>query len=173
MSQTVEAALTADLCDAYPDRVRRVALPFRDFGGRRRFAGRIRTAITVEDTLLIQQDLFSTPGEGGVIVLDGGGSVRSALLGDINADILAKNGWAGVVINGAVRDAHLLETIDLGIKALGTSPVRSGKQGIGAIDIPVAFGSAFFATGHCIYCDEDGVLVSEEPLSLEASSLDQ
>lgn len=173
MSQTVQAALTADLCDAYPHKVRRVALPLHDFGGRRRFAGRIRTAITVKDSLLIQRDLFSMPGEGGVIVLDGGGSVRSALLGDINADILAQNGWAGVVINGVVRDARQLATVDLGIKALGTSPVRSGKQGIGAIDIPVAFGSTFFVTGHCIYCDEDGVLVSEEPLSLEPSNSDQ
>ncbi|MEM1285907.1 MAG: ribonuclease E activity regulator RraA [Pseudomonadota bacterium] len=165
----LEPLSTADLNDAHPGKVRRVALRFQDFGGRRRFAGPVRTAVTVEDTLLVQRDLFRTPGNGAVIVLDGGGSLNTALLGDVNADILVQNGWAGIIINGAVRDTSRLAAIDLGVKALGTSPIRSGKTGIGAIDVPVAFGNTFFDTRKYVYCDEDGILVSEEPLSLDVS----
>lgn len=166
MTGALPAVSTADLNDAFPDRVRQVAGPFRSFGGRTAFAGRIRTAITLEDTLLIQKSLFSTPGHGQVVVLDGGGSMRSALLGDLNADLLRANGWGGIVINGAVRDTERLSGIDLGIMALGTSPVRSGKTGIGAIDVPVVFGNALIRPGDHIYCDRDGILVSKDPLTL-------
>ncbi|MEL6645409.1 MAG: ribonuclease E activity regulator RraA [Pseudomonadota bacterium] len=166
MTWALEPFPTTDLNDAFPDKVRQVMLPFRDFGVRRMFAGRIKTAVTMEDTKLVQQALFNTPGDGAVVVLDGGGSGRSALLGDVNADLLVDNGWAGIVINGVVRDARALAKVDLGIKALGTTPVRSAKRGIGALGVPVAFGNVLFEEGHCIYCDEDGVLVSEEPLSL-------
>lgn len=166
MSFALEAYPTTDLNDANPDKVRQVMLPFQDFGRSRRFAGRIRTAVTMEDTKLVQQELFKTPGDGGVIVLDGGGSFRSAMLGDLNADLLVEHGWAGIVINGVVRDATRLAGVDLGIKALGVTPVRSAKRGIGALDVPVAFGNVLFEPGQCIYCDEDGVLVSDDPLSL-------
>ncbi len=164
MSQALTPHPTTDLNDAHPDAVRQVILPFQDFGGRRQFAGRIRTCVTMEDTKLLQEALYSTPGEGAVIVLDGGGSMRSALLGDINAGLMRDNGWAGIIINGAIRDAARLTEIDIGIKALGTTPVRSSKTGIGALDVPVAFGNVLFEPGHCIYCDEDGVLVAKEPL---------
>lgn len=165
MSYALNPVPTTDLSDAHPEKVRQVMLPFRDFGAKRIFAGRIRTAVTMEDTKLVQRDLFKTPGDGGVIVLDGGGSFRSAMLGDLNADILVEHGWAGIVINGVVRDSRRLAEVDLGIKALGTTPVRSAKRGIGALDVPVAFGNVLFETGQCIYCDEDGVLVTENPLS--------
>ncbi|MCY4034621.1 MAG: ribonuclease E activity regulator RraA [Hyphomicrobiales bacterium] len=164
MSYALDPVPTTDLSDAHPEKVRQVMLPFRDFGAKRIFAGRIRTAVTMEDTKLVQQELFKTPGEGAVIVLDGGGSFRSAMLGDLNADILVEHGWAGIVINGVVRDSRRLAEVDLGIKALGTTPVRSAKRGIGALDVPVAFGNVLFETGQCIYCDEDGVLVTENPL---------
>ncbi|WP_422037528.1 ribonuclease E activity regulator RraA [Roseibium sp.] len=166
MNTTVTFHPTCDLNDAHPDKVRLVQLPFRDFGRKRFFAGRIRTAVMVEDTKLVQEELFSAEGDGGVIVLDGGGSMRTALLGDRMADRLINNGWAGIVINGAVRDAQMLAGLDLGIKALGTSPVRSAKAGTGAIDVPVAFGSVLIEPGMFIYCDADGVLVTDEPLTL-------
>lgn len=166
MNGALPAVSTADLNDAYPDRVRQVIGPFRSFGARVAFAGRVRTAVTLEDTLLIQKSLFSTPGHGQVVVLDGGGSMRSALLGDVNAGLLLANGWGGIVINGAVRDMERLAGVDLGIMALGTSPVRSGKTGVGAIDVPVVFGNALIRPGDHIYCDQDGILISEDPLTL-------
>ncbi len=156
---------TCDLNDANPGKVHFVHLSFRDFGAKRRFAGRLRTAVMVEDTKLVQETLFSSKGNGDVIVLDGGGSLRTALLGDRMAERLIANGWAGIVVNGAVRDVRRLADLDLGVKALGTSPIRPGKAGSGAIDVPVAFGGVLFEPGKYIYCDEDGVLVSQEPLT--------
>lgn len=166
MTWSLEAYPTTDLNDAHPDKVRQVMMRFQDFGAKRMFAGRIRTAVTMEDTKLVQQELFKTTGDGAVIVLDGGGSFRSALLGDLNADLLVEHGWSGIIINGVVRDARRLAEVDLGIKALGVTPVRSAKRGIGALGVPVSFGNVLFEEGQCVYCDEDGVLVSEEPLSL-------
>ena len=165
MSENPVSFSTCDLNDAHPDKVRFVQLPFRDFGAARVFSGKVRTAVMVEDTKLVQEALFSSRGNGDVIVLDGGGSLRTALLGDRMAERLIANGWTGIVINGAVRDVRRLADLDLGVKALGTSPVRSGKTGSGAIDVPVAFGGVLFEPGKYIYCDEDGVLVSEEPLT--------
>ena len=166
MTSALKAFPTTDLNDAFPDLVRPVGVQFQDFGAKSLFAGRIRTAVTMEDTALVQEKLFATPGEGAVIVLDGGASLRSAMLGDRMAERLLNNGWAGIVINGAVRDASRLAAIDLGIKALGVTPVRSAKTGIGALGVPVAFGQVLFTEGQCIYCDADGVLVSDEPLEL-------
>lgn len=166
MSAPVAFHPTTDLSDEHPVLVRNVSMNFRDFGAKRQFAGRIRTAVTMEDTKLVQEALFATPGNGDVIVLDTGGSMRTAMIGDRMAERLIANGWSGILINGAVRDSAQLAELDLGIKALGTTPLRSAKTGIGALDVPVAFGGVLFETGHCIYCDEDGVLVSDEPLSL-------
>lgn len=158
------AAPTCDLNDANEGKVSQVMLPFFDYGKRTMFAGRIRTFTTMEDTQAVREALYNTPGDGAVIVLDGGGSMRAALLGDMNADLLHKNGWAGIVINGAIRDSAEIAKIDIGVKALGLTPVRSPKKGIGAADVPVAFGNVLFETGQCIYCDRDGVLVSEMPI---------
>ncbi len=155
--------VTTDLHDAHPDRLTMCTLPLKDFGGRSSFSGLIRTIVTMEDTKLAQET-FRTPGNGAVIVLDGGGSLRTAMLGDVNADILKQNGWAGIVINGVVRDSEALRKIDIGIKALGVTPVRSAKLGIGAVDVPVAFGNVLFEPGQHIYCDEDGILISSAPL---------
>ncbi len=166
MTQSLVAHPTTDLHDANPARASHCTLPFMNFGGRAMFAGRIRTVVTMQDSKLAQE-LFRQPGDGAVAVVDGGGSLKTALLGDINADILAKNGWAGIIINGALRDAAQLIAIDIGIKALGVTPLRSAKAGIGAIDVAVAFGDVLFTPGHCVYCDSDGVLVSKEPLFVE------
>ena len=115
---------TTDLHDAHPDQLTKCTLPLQNYGGRSCFSGPIRTIVTMEDTKLAQE-LFRTPGNGAVIVLDGGGSYRTAMLGDVNADILKRNGWAGIVINGVVRDSEALRKIDIGVKALGVTPVRS------------------------------------------------
>lgn len=155
---------TADLSDAHPNKFCLVRQQFTDYGAKRSFAGRIHTAVTAEDTKLVQEKLFTLQGNGGVIVLDGGGSLRTALLGDMMAERLIANGWSGIVINGAVRDSECLARLDLGIKALGTTPVRSGKSGIGAIDVPVAFGGTLFEPGQYIYCDQDGILVAQNPI---------
>ncbi|MCV0425400.1 MAG: ribonuclease E activity regulator RraA [Roseibium sp.] len=165
MSSSTNSFTTSDLNDAHPGKVQFVNLPFRDFGAKRKFCGKIRTAVMVEDTRLVQETLFSSAGDAGVIVLDGGGSIRTALLGDMMAERLIGNGWAGIIINGAVRDCHLLADLDIGVKALATSPIRSGKTGSGAIDVPVAFGGVFFEPGNFVYCDGDGVLVANEPLT--------
>ncbi len=133
------------------------------YGRRQAFSGPVRTLATMEDTKLAQE-LFRQPGDGAVIVLDGGGSTRTAMLGDVNAEILKENGWIGIVINGVVRDSVALGKVDIGIKALGVTPVRSAKTGKGAIDIPVAFGNILFEPGQYIYCDEDGILISAERL---------
>lgn len=160
-----EPQATTDLHDKYLQDTRRCTLPFIQYGKQTLFAGPIRTLVTMEDTKLAQQ-LFKEPGNGAVIVIDGGGSMHSAMLGDINAAILAKNNWAGIIINGAVRDSVVLSTIDIGIKALGTTPIRSTKKGIGAIDVPVAFGHVLFEPGQYVYCDDDGVIVCDTPMTL-------
>lgn len=154
---------TADLWDANPGMLRRVTSDLKNFGRTSQFHGPIRTVATMEDTRLAQT-LFRTDGQGAVIVIDGGGSSNTALLGDINAQVLIDNNWAGIVINGAVRDVSVMRKMGLGVMALATSSARSGKTGIGAIDVPVAFGNVLFEPGQYIYCDPDGVLVSDQAL---------
>lgn len=137
---------TADLYDAHGDALQ-VALPlFRDFGKRVAFSGPISTVKVHEDNALVKQAL-SEPGAGRVLVVDGGGSLRCALLGDNLATLGAKNGWAGIVIWGCVRDAEVLGTIDFGVKALATTPRKSGKTGAGARDVAVRFGEVEWRPG--------------------------
>jgi len=112
---------------------------------------------------LLKQAL-STAGDGAVLVVDGGGSLRSALVGDIIAGLGQKNGWAGLVIWGVVRDTVALGSLDIGIKALGSNPWRSSKNGTGQVDVPVSFGGVEFRPGHWLYSDEDGILVSSRRL---------
>jgi regulator of ribonuclease activity A len=156
---------TADLVDAYRDsgRIVSCAVQFRQFGKRTHFAGPIRTIATREDNALIKQ-LAGEPGNGNVLVVDGGGSLRTALVGDKIAGLAAANGWAGLVLFGAIRDANALRTIDIGIKALGTNPWTSAKAGLGSIDIPVTIGDTTFAPGAWLYSDEDGILVADGEL---------
>lgn len=154
---------TTDLYDDFEDTVQTCSVQFRDFGSLTRFCGPIRT-VRCENDNQIFRSLLGEPGDGGVIVVDGGGSLSNALMGDILAAKGVENGWAGCVINGAVRDSGELATIAIGIKALGTNPAKSSKTGAGEIDVPVEFGGVRFEPGHWIYCDEDGVLVSAEKL---------
>ncbi len=154
---------TADLVDAHSDMVRSCEAQFTQYGGRMRFFGPIRTIRSIEDNALIKQTL-STEGNGAVLVVDGAASLRSALVGDIIAGLGQKHGWAGLVIWGAVRDTVALEELDIGIKALGSNPWRSSKNGTGQIDVPVSFGGVEFRPGDWLYSDEDGILVSPHRL---------
>ncbi len=157
---------TADLVDAYRDSGRIVScgVQFAHFGKRTRFAGAIRTIETHEDNALVKK-LAGEPGRGGVLVIDGAGSLRTALVGDKIAGLAAANGWAGLVIFGAIRDAAALRDIDIGIKALGSNPWTSAKAGLGAVDIPVRFGGTTFTPGAWLYSDEDGILVADGELA--------
>lgn len=156
---------TADLVDAHSDIVKSCEAQFKQYGGRVRFFGPIRTIRSTEDNALIKQTL-STPGNGSVLVVDGAASLRSALVGDIIAGLGQKNGWSGLVIWGAVRDTVALGKLDLGIKALGSNPWRSAKSGAGQMDVAVSFGGVEFKPGDWLYSDEDGILVSPRELSL-------
>ncbi|MFI7032966.1 ribonuclease E activity regulator RraA [Microbispora rosea] len=156
---------TADLYDAHGDALRSCVTQFRSYGSRARFSGQIATVRCLEDNALVKQ-VLATPGEGRVLVVDGGGSLRTALLGDMIATSAMENGWAGVVINGAVRDTAALAGFDLGIKALGANPRKSAKTGLGEIDVPVNFGDVTFAPGAWLYSDEDGILISDQRLGV-------
>ncbi len=148
----------ADLCDANEDEIEVCELQFRDFGGRVAFAGPIRTVRCHEDNSLVKATL-AEPGEGCVLVVDGGGSLHRALVGDVLGADAVKNGWAGIIVHGAVRDSSVLATLEIGIKALGTHPMRSVKRGEGVVDTPVAFGGVVFVPGDRLVADEDGVAI--------------
>lgn len=154
---------TTDLYDAHEHALNACTLPFRDFGGRTAFHGAVRTVVCLEDNVLIRSTL-SEPGNSGVLIVDGGGSLRTALMGDLIASLGLENGWSGIVIHGAVRDTRELARLDFGVKALGSNPVKSRKTGRGAIDVPVTFGGALFVPGAWVYCDEDGILVADGPV---------
>jgi regulator of ribonuclease activity A len=153
---------TPDLADANPH-VRALALPLRCFGRRAAFSGPVVTIKCFEDNSRVKETV-AEPGEGRVIVVDGGGSLRCALLGDMLAGAAADNGWAGVVIDGAVRDVDEIDAIDLGVQALGTSPIRSTRLGVGQRDIPIRIGGVDVAPGDFLYADRNGVIISAEPL---------
>lgn len=158
------SARTSDITDMYPH-AQSCDLQLRSFGKHRIFEGRIRTLKTLEDIGLIKQTL-SQQSKGEVLVVDGAGSLRSALLGDMLASIGVEHGWAGIVVNGAIRDSMLIDSLDFGVKALGTNPRRSGKRGDGVLDVPVYFGSMTFEPGHYLYSDEDGIVVLPSPAAL-------
>jgi len=155
--------LTADLVDEHESSLRCCDVQFRQFGGVARFAGPVRTIKCFEDNTLIKQAL-SEPGDGAVLVVDGGGSLRTSLLGDYIAGLGVKNGWAGMVFWGAVRDVVALGKLAIGLKALGSNPLRSTKTGSGQRDVAVSFGGIVFRPGDWLYSDEDGIVVSDRRL---------
>lgn len=156
---------TADLIDEYGAELASCETQFRSYGARERFCGQVRTVRCLEDNALVKS-VLATPGAGRVLVVDGGGSLRTALMGDLIAGSAVANGWAGVVINGAVRDVVALRDLDLGIRALGSNPRKSAKQGTGETEIPVEFGGAEFAPGAWLYADEDGIVLAARRLPL-------
>lgn len=155
---TIEPRATADLVDDIGPDVRSCDLQFTQYGGRTQFAGPISTVRCFEDNALLKS-VLSTPGDGGVLVIDGDGSVHTALVGDLIAELGRSNGWSGLIVNGAVRDATTLRTLDIGIKALGTNPRKSSKTGAGLHNGAVEFGGVVFVPGETVYSDEDGIVV--------------
>jgi len=153
------APLTADLYDGHADVCQSCSTQFRQYGARRIFAGRIRTVQCRDDNVLVRRALES-PARGEVLVVDGGGSVESALMGDVIAELGRKNGWAGVIIFGAVRDVATLAALDFGVKAIGSNPRKSAKTGAGQMDVEVRIGGVTFIPGHWAYSDDDGVLIA-------------
>ena len=160
------AVSVPDICDDFHEELKVLDPLFSDFGAKRRFSGEIVTVKCFEDNSLVR-DLVGTEGNGRVIVVDGGGSLRRALLGDLLAAKAAKNGWRGLLINGCVRDVEILETIDLGIKALNAHPVKTDKRGEGQLNVPVEFGGVRIVPGRYLYADQNGVAVAFRDLEVD------
>ena len=154
---------TADLCDAHSEEVKVCQTHFRSFGQVAAFHGPIRTLSVLDDNALVRQ-MLERPGQGAILVVNGGGSLKRALVGDNLAKLAIDNGWAGIVVHGAVRDTAVINTMNVGVKALGTTPLRAERDAIGEIDIPTAFGGVIFTPGDWLYADADGVIVAPHRL---------
>ena len=153
---------TPDLTDAHPD-VLAIELQFTSFGFLKKFCGQAVTIKCHEDNSLVKQ-CVAEPGEGRVIVVDGGGSLRRALLGDMLAELAVSNGWAGLVINGAIRDVDEIAATAIGVQALGRCALKTEKLGVGQRDVPIAFGGVTIAPGDYVFADNNAVIVSPRPL---------
>jgi len=149
---------TADLYDEHGDELDSLALQLRDFGGRIAFDGPVRTIRCHRDNALVRA-VLATPGAGAVLVIDGGGSLESALVGDLIAASAVENGWAGIIVHGAIRDREAIGRLPLGVKALGSNPRRSAKNGAGEVDVPVEIAGVVFTPGVHVWADSDGILV--------------
>ncbi|GAB3603375.1 ribonuclease E activity regulator RraA [Microbacterium aureliae] len=149
---------TADLYDERGDELDSLSLQLRDFGGRVVFDGPVRTVRCHRDNALVKS-ILATPGGGAVLVIDGGGSLESALVGDLIAASAVENGWSGVIVHGAIRDSQAMASLPLGVKALGTNPRKSAKDGIGEVDVDLVIAGVRFAPGKHVWADADGVLV--------------
>ena len=157
---------TTDLCDEYDDL--HIADPvFTNFGSVDPFAGPIATVKVHEDNVLVRQAL-ETSGDGRVLVVDGGGSLRCALVGDLLISLALENGWVGILVNGAVRDVGQIRTIGLPLRALATRPNKSVKNGFGQVEVPVRFAGAVFTPGAWLYADDDGIVVADGPRHLSS-----
>lgn len=157
------AIATTDLCDAFGADVRVAEPIFLDFGGVAGFAGPIETLRVFEDNALVRESL-ELPGNGRVLVVDGAGSRRTALVGGNLAALAVRNGWAGIVVHGCIRDSAELAATAVGVKALGAIPRRSARTGAGERSVPVTFAGVTFAPGQWLYADRDGVVVADREL---------
>lgn len=155
---------TADLCDAHDARVRLLALPWRDYGSRRAFCGEVSTVHAFEDNSRVREAVHE-PGRGRVLVVDGGGSLMRAMLGDLLAEQAVRNGWAGVLVHGAVRDSAALAAMALGVKALGTCPRKTERRGQGERDVVLSLAGQSVIAGQWLYADGDGVLIADSALT--------
>mgnify|MGYP000653226917 CR=1 FL=1 len=166
---TTDLIPTCDLCDRFKGDTSgdfRVLPPvFREFGGRAAFSGTAVTVKCFEDNSLVK-DQVDLDGKGKVLVVDGGGSLRHALLGDMIADRAAKNGWEGIVIYGCIRDVDVLAQTDLGVQALASHPLKSVRRGVGDVNVPVTFAGVTFRPGEFIYADNNGVIISPTALKM-------
>lgn len=159
--------VTCDLCDENPELVRIVEPMFNNYGGNAVFCGEIVTVKCHEDNTIVKEQV-GQPGNGKVMVVDGGGSLRCALLGDMLAAKAAENNWAGIIIYGCIRDVDEVGKTPLGVQALRTIPIKSNRQGRGDLNIPVTFGGVTFTPGEFVYADNNGIIVSAESLKLPA-----
>ncbi len=157
--------ITPDLCDLHADLVRVLEPMLVNYGGCEAFSGEIVTVKCFEDNSLVKEQL-NTPGADKVLVVDGGGSMRRALLGDMIAESAVKQGWQGVIIYGCIRDVSAISEMPLGVQAMACVPVKTEKRGIGDLNVPVCFGGVTFNPGEYVYADSNGVLVSAQPLAL-------
>lgn len=156
---------TSDLYDSQGESIKVAdSNSFNSYGMSKRFNGIIVTVKCFEDNPLVKKTLEES-GTGKVLVVDGGASKKCALLGDMLGEIAVKNKWNGIIINGCIRDSAELNKLDIGVKALGTNPRKSGKTGNGEVNIPVEFAGIVFTPGEYVYCDEDGIVVSESNLT--------
>ena len=155
--------VTCDLCDDHPDDVRVCEPMFGSFGGRAAFGGAIVTVKCHEDNSRVKE-LLATPGQGKVLVVDGGGSLRCALMGDMIGESAVQNGWEGVIIHGCVRDVDALAELDLGVHALASIPLKSVRKGVGETGLDITFGGVIFVQGQYVYADNNGVIVSGKKL---------
>ena len=153
---------TPDLSDEAPE-VCALELQLVNYGQIRQFGGAVVTIKCHEDNSLVKQ-CVEEPGLGRVIVVDGGGSMRRALLGDLLAEKAAANGWSGLIINGVIRDVDEIGRTSIGVQALGSCPIKTEKRGVGERDIDIHIGGVDIAPGDYIYADNNGVVVSKRPL---------
>lgn len=155
--------VTPDLCDQYPEVIQVVEPMFSNYGEKESFGGQIVTVKCFEDNSKVKE-LVDTDGTGKVMVVDGGGSLRHALLGDMLAEKAAKNGWEGLIIYGCIRDVDVIMQTYLGVQALATNPLKTEKRGLGDVDVPVKFGGVQFIPGEYVYADNNGIIVSSKKL---------
>lgn len=158
---------TADLCDEFSDELSVAEPMFRHFGAKPSFGGPVFTLKLFEDNSLVREALQS-PGDGRVLVVDGGGSMRCALVGDRLAQLAVENNWVGIIVYGCIRDSAVIAKMDIGIKALNTHPLKSIKRGLGDKDVEVQFAGVTINPGSYLYADADGVVVSGKPLELSS-----
>jgi len=156
--------LTADLCDAHEEKLHVLESRFHRYGKLTCFDGPIATVKCYEDNSKVREAL-SEPGDGRILVVDGGGSQRRALLGDMLAELAVKNGWKGVLINGCIRDSAAIDELEIGVRALGTIPLKTHKRGDGQRDVSLSFAGVTFRPGEHLYADADGIVVAARPLN--------
>ena len=158
--------ITPDLCDQYPEQVRVLEPMLRTFGGRSAFGGQIVTIKCFEDNSLVREQV-AQDGRGKVLVVDAGGSMRRACLGDMLAEKAVANAWEGIIMYGCIRDADAIAALDLGVQAIATHPMKTEKRGLGDLNVAVNFGGVDFIPGEYVYADNNGVVVADQPLSLD------
>ena len=156
---------TPDLCDEFESQVRILEPVFRSYGGQQSFYGPVLTIKCFEDNSVLKE-LVGKPGEGRVIVMDGGGSLRRAILCDMLAENAQNNGWAGLVIYGCIRDCDQIALLNLGVKALNTHPQKTEKRGLGDLNVPVSFAGQTIEPGDWVYADNNGIIVSSAELGI-------
>jgi len=154
---------TPDLCDANPELVRIVEPLFKNFGGKKSFGGEIVTIKCFEDNSLVKENAGQN-GKGKIMAVDGGGSLKKALLGDLIAETAMNNGWAGFIIYGCIRDVEQIDSMDIGVKALNSTPLKTERKGEGELNVPVTFAGVTFSPGEYVYSDETGIIVSSKQL---------